>query len=88
MLEDYCQRLQQLNKDKSDFVKLKYKTNAKNHIDQQENKYHKYILTQIAYKNRLDALLKITLQLNQTINAKKRTAFNLLSNSAFRNTQT
>jgi len=29
MLEDYCNKLQQLNKKKNDFMKLKYKANNK-----------------------------------------------------------
>ena len=35
MLEDYCNRLQQINKDKNDFLKLKYKANSKNLIEKQ-----------------------------------------------------
>lgn len=35
---------------------MKYKSNAKDALGKQENKYHKYILGQITYKNKLDSL--------------------------------
>mgnify|MGYP002344420554 CR=1 FL=1 len=79
MLEDYCQKLQQLNKDKNEFIKLKYKTNAKTMVDKQENKYHKYILGQISHKNKLDSLLKLTQVFNQIVRQCQKPAFDLLS---------
>lgn len=78
MLEDYCQKLQQLNKDKNDFLKLKYKTNAKSMIDKQENKYHKYILGQISHKNKLDSLLKMTQAFNRVVRRTQRPFFTIL----------
>lgn len=35
---------------------MKYKSNTKDALGKQENKYHKYILGQITYKNKLDSL--------------------------------
>ncbi len=56
MLQDYCNRLQDLQKEKNNFLKIKYKSNTKDALIKQENKYHKYILGQITYKNKLDSL--------------------------------
>lgn len=78
MLEDYCQKLQQLNKDKNEFLKLKYKTNAKIMIDKQENKYHKYILGQLSNKNKLDSLLKLTQAFNQIVRHSQRPVFDII----------
>lgn len=78
MLEDYCSKLQQINKEKNEFLKLKYKSNAKNAIDKQENKYHKYILSQISHKNKIDALLQLTQSFNNIIHKHQRPAFDLI----------
>lgn len=84
MLEDYCLKLQQLNKDKNNFLKLKYKTTAKSIIDKQENKYHKYILAQISHKNKLDSLLKMTQAFNRVVRREQRPFFMILSEEYFR----
>lgn len=78
MIEDYCNRIKSLQNDKLQYKQSKQKAYCKNKVQEQEEKYHSYIIDQMNFKNKVIAANSLTSVVKPRATGHYREFFNCL----------